>query len=465
MRRYCFVFLFLQLSGMLHSNAQQSSIRFYGNGVSAPDQDRIKIAITSSSPVNVAYDFTLECWIKCNAANNNGVVYNTGDGNGWITGNIIIDRDVYGNGDTGDYGLAIGTGTGVPSSARVVAFGIDRLGTGITIRGNTNVANNNWHHIAVTRNSTTGVVRLYVDGNLDATGIGPTGNINYNTGRSTSYPNSDPYIVLGAEKHDAGSSYPSYNGLLDELRISSVIRYTGNFTPPGVPFTTDANTLGLYHFDEGTGTVAGDVSGAAGGPSNGILQAGGSPVGPVWTNESPFTGTLDINWISFTGEKKNHNIILRWTTTPDNTSGNFEVQKSANGNQFEIFQRLSAGNTCNGSCKYSLTDYSPYHRKNYYRIRYESQTGEATYSKVVLVYFDSEAPFKVFQNGTYITVQTHIKIDQLIIWSSDGKRIYEKRNLGEGSRYIPIGMNKGVLFLHILMEDGSIYTKKLIVPY
>ena len=28
-----------------------------------------------------------------------------------------------------------------------------------------------------------------------------------------------PYLVLGAEKHDAGPSYPSFFGFLDELRI------------------------------------------------------------------------------------------------------------------------------------------------------------------------------------------------------------------------------------------------------
>ncbi len=32
----------------------------------------------------------------------------------------------------------------------------------------------------------------------------------------------------------------------------------------------------------------GDSSGAAGGPSNGVLQFGGSPAGPVWSTDSPF---------------------------------------------------------------------------------------------------------------------------------------------------------------------------------
>jgi len=50
-----------------------------------------------------------------------------------------------------------------------------------------------------------------------------------------------------------------WNGMLDEIRISDVVRYTTDFTPED-RFTTDAHTSALFHFDEGTGTVAHDDS-------------------------------------------------------------------------------------------------------------------------------------------------------------------------------------------------------------
>jgi hypothetical protein len=55
-----------------------------------------------------------------------------------------------------------------------------------------------------------------------------------------------------------------------------VARYASNFTPPNAPFTPDANTVGLYHFDEGSETVVQDSSGAAGGPSHGQRRVGGA---------------------------------------------------------------------------------------------------------------------------------------------------------------------------------------------
>ena len=37
---------------------------------------------------------------------------------------------------------------------------------------------------------------------------------------------------------------------IDELRISSVVRYKGNYDVPTRAFTADTNTIGLYHFDD-----------------------------------------------------------------------------------------------------------------------------------------------------------------------------------------------------------------------
>ena len=55
-----------------------------------------------------------------------------------------------------------------------------------------------------------------------------------------------------------GSNF--YRGIIDEVRISSIARYTEDFIPEE-RFESDENTLALYHFDEGNGEILHDSSG------------------------------------------------------------------------------------------------------------------------------------------------------------------------------------------------------------
>jgi len=51
-----------------------------------------------------------------------------------------------------------------------------------------------------------------------------------------------------------------FNGTIDEVRISKAVRYTEDFVPQTY-FKPDADTMALYHFDEGQGDVLKDSSG------------------------------------------------------------------------------------------------------------------------------------------------------------------------------------------------------------
>ena len=245
------------------------------------DIDRVKIPIDAPEvPADIgASDFTVELWLKPAPGENAAGNCSAGNDN-WIVGNIFIDRDVYGAGDLGDYGLSL--------FANAVAFGVANQSSGTGICGAAVLSDGNWHHIAATRQAATGELRLYIDGALAGQGSGPTGNVSYADGRSTSYPSSDPFLVIGAEKHDAGQSYPSFAGWIDELRLSTVVRYSKAFSPQLVPFVSDDNTAALYHFDEGSSTTVGDSSAAPGGPSNGTRMVGGNPSGPLWSSDTPF---------------------------------------------------------------------------------------------------------------------------------------------------------------------------------
>ncbi|MEX2030779.1 MAG: LamG-like jellyroll fold domain-containing protein [Anaerolineales bacterium] len=269
------------------------SARFHGNGTG--DIDRFKIRMTdlisggNGPPADVgANDFTLEWWMKALPGEDQAPAVTCGANLNWIYGNTLVDRDRF-NQDR-KYGVSLADGR--------IVFGVSGDGTGdITLCGTTDLRDGTWHHVAVERRRSDGFLWVFVDGQLQASSDGPDGDISYPEG---AVPGSfcgptgdqpcvnDPFLVLGAEKHDAGSQYPSYSGWMDEFRISSILRYSGAYTLPTSPFADDPSTLALFHFDEGGGNTAYDVSGYPGGPSNAALRVGGSPVGPEWSNDTPF---------------------------------------------------------------------------------------------------------------------------------------------------------------------------------
>ena len=261
---------------MASGNPFGKSIRFHGTGTGY--NDRVEIPVQNngqSNKVNIgAGNFTIEFWMKVPFGVTNTPV---GGGSGWIWGNIILDRDIYGEHDN-DFGLSLFNGN-------------LRFGTGPNPDTNTietsgvNVADGLWHHVAIVRVAESGQVRIYVDGTERASGNLQAGDISY-SGSHSGYinepkctENKDPYLVLGAEKHDhfwcsendaTKAKNNAYNGLLDDLRISNIARYNSNFIRPNLPHPIDSHTIALYRFDFDTQNAIDSTNN----PVNGVIKSG-----------------------------------------------------------------------------------------------------------------------------------------------------------------------------------------------
>jgi|GEM_PF-1059585 len=118
-----------------------------------------------------------------------------------------------------------------------------------------------WYHVAASYDGTT--IRIFRDGTQVTSGA--------QTGTLLAGANK---IYFGGKRYD-WSDQNFLNGVIDEARLSKVVRYTANFTAPTAPFTNDSNTVGLWHFNENTGTASADVSG------NGLTV---TLTGATWTS-------------------------------------------------------------------------------------------------------------------------------------------------------------------------------------
>jgi hypothetical protein len=160
--------------------------------------------------------------------------------------------------------------------------------------------------VAVVRDASTGTKHVFVDGALDfssSSGISFT-DLSYPDEGIPVTPEScgpgqlTPYgwfLVVAAEKHDAGARYPSFDGFVDELRLWSVARTAGDIATTFDRLVDPATPglVGLYRFEEGTGTLVADTS-RAGSPA-GDLRAGvpGNGEWVAWTDDPTNTAPVE----------------------------------------------------------------------------------------------------------------------------------------------------------------------------
>jgi hypothetical protein len=303
-------FRFFVAGGAEPPPANRFALRFYGTGtgqqdrVRIPIDDNLNLATNASAPCDVgAGSFTVEFWCRGVLASNLSSASREGSfpDERWIEGNIIVDRDIWGD-SARDWGISL-------------AGGRVRFGTGAghgpganspnTLEGTVNVLDGAWHHVACVRDAGSGAKRIYVDGALDfasANGVS-TADLSYpDQGVANPATLWGPYIVIAAEKHDAGSAYPSFNGWFDELRVWNLARSAGEIAASRslILATNTPGLVGYYRFEEGAGTVVRDRSGAgsppgeliAGVPGNGEwVTADGLPLCPPARLDIRWTGT------------------------------------------------------------------------------------------------------------------------------------------------------------------------------
>jgi hypothetical protein len=124
------------------------------------------------------------------------------------------------------------------------------------------VDTNQWNYIAWVKTSTN-AGKIYKNGNLVFSGNFQ--NLSYSYSR----------LDLGAESYLSWVNW--FKGMIDEVRISNTERSAidiQNYFSSNLPFTSDANTVGLWHFDENTGAIANSVIGATGTITNGTWSPG-----------------------------------------------------------------------------------------------------------------------------------------------------------------------------------------------
>lgn len=135
-----------------------------------------------------------------------------------------------------------------------------------------------WYHVAVTWN-TADSMRIFVDGVKQAA-----------VESAVPLLGGTMAMAIGNGAADLWNDrYEGFRGMIDEVRVSVVERYTEDFELPTEPYVEDNLTLALWHFDEGSGETAADATGNGFVGTLGGFDSDGNPdtdSAPVWIDVS-----------------------------------------------------------------------------------------------------------------------------------------------------------------------------------
>lgn len=412
--------LFILSAGF--ASGQTNSLNF--DGV----DDYIKVEYNPTHDVSDAV--TIEAWVY--PTNNN-----------W--GNILMKGN-YG------YGFALSGAGGVGacgSSNNLVYWNQSQCGS--TIRSTLTYAQDTWQHVAVTVQDVGAQLEIYfyVNGVMD----GP-----YYSGQLLDNGGIDNAIYIGTQGLGLGNFF---TGNMEELRLWTIVR-----TPEEILATMNsqlnptgqANLAMYYSFNQGVAeadnsleTIAldGTANNNNGTLNNFALNGGVSN----WVGVSP--AVLPVKLLSFNAIWKAGSTELTWSTTQEQNSSSFEIQRGEKNNFIRIASVAAAGNSSK-RIDYHFTDAAPVGGNNFYRLKQIDNDGRFTYSPIVKVNFASANHLKLLGNPVQSQLKTvfnSVSKSQIkIIISNELGAIVVQRTIavqeGNNEIIIPLnGINPGSYYL------------------
>lgn len=225
------------------------------------------------------------------------------------------------------------------------------------------------------------------------------------------------------------------------------------------------------------------------------IQAGASIVGAntgseviicgtsAWNGAMPGNGPMQIGATvlpvvlsSFNAESaSNGTVNIAWETASEVNCDYFSVERSMDGNNFEVISSVKGAGNTSTSSKYSYIDDNPHSPVSYYRLKQVDFDGKFEIFKVVSVNLNPIREIVVYPNpvatGESATLQIpaeHEKTLQVSVMDAHGKKIFsqiiEKENASDDIFHFVTEKfpTSGTYFITAAGETNK-YLKKIIV--
>lgn len=178
-------------------------------------------------------------------------------------------------------------------------------------------------------------------------------------------------------------------------------------------------------------------------------------------------GSLPAQWVDFTVAKQNETAALKWITTNEVNSRNYEVEHSTDGVNWNSIGIVNSANGT-GNNNYAFTHTSPAKGINYYRIKQVDLDGRYQYSLVKRIVFGKTGSLLVYPNPTRdkVSVQTTGVLKAVTVYNTAGQlmlqQTFSNSTAGRVHDVFVNQLQKGIYILQITTAAGDVENLKLV---
>lgn len=188
------------------------------------------------------------------------------------------------------------------------------------------------------------------------------------------------------------------------------------------------------------------------------------PDGEGWSGAGAgfFTPTRDVSFevlsasvvpvrmTSFTAQKQNNNILLKWSTASEQNAKDFIVQHSVNGADWNDIGTVAAAGNSASIRSYSYLHTTCANGMNYYRLRQTDVDGSSTISKVSVVNLKMDLPlFQLLANPvTDGSLRLRVTVPAVLSFYNSSGALIWKKQFAPGLQQVNVSTcPKGLYFL------------------
>ncbi len=205
-------------------------------------------------------------------------------------------------------------------------------------------------------------------------------------------------------------------------------------------------------------------------PNNGQHVSVSTTGAPLWTFVDNFCLgcplVLPIELYKFSGECREDEIVLNWSTMTEKNNDYFSVERSEDAFNFIHLGNVKGAGNSNRRMDYTFTDSKQPQKQAYYRIKQTDFDGSITYSELITVDFcktRGELSYQVFPQPVNdvlnVSVQHYSKNTRIKIMDQIGRTIKEIAIENIENSIDVSDLNAGLYFIIISSEQKTISGK------